>query len=1142
MRNRLASLIVVKQEPPSSNSLATLENSLNSHLPYGGEINNNNNNNIVTHNVAGELNASNFTIKSENNLYEINNNHLHHSDNYNFPAAPNASHKHLPSSPLTAAPTTPPNLIYPCRNLFPDGCDISHHGHHNNCSNYYYNLNDTPSPVTPPYATGQTDKFLLKSEPLPYEHSVLDVVAAAAAAASATASDNLWCLSNLTYRKQLGNFYVSSSSPEHIFPDTNYLNKNTFGSLSPFDNFSSQTSNQQQHHHPVAQQQHQQHIHHHHNHHHHHHHHNHSGGHHHHQHNHHAATSAALANNSTSHLLSVATEDHLIGNLTDTTTSEHSELIDHTFNQLSDLFFPTDSNQSLLSPTLDSHTSREPDSSTPHNHNHLQDLHSSCETLVGSSEDITSSLENLTKLTCLREKRLSSIPEQHSVSTPNSERDQSSLCFDRSTPQELGLLSLRSSSDPAIALHTLQERQALKQQQQQQQQQHQHHSRGDPLLSPLEGPLSLPSFEETYSLKYGTTPSGATVPTSELQIKMDEDCYPLTTSSAEGIGGPALNQTHTHHHTQHQQQQQHHHHHQQQQQHHQQTPQQQQQQQQHPSHQQQLSSHNSLMGNPQQTSQQQAPHQHHAHQQNSNNFSYHGHFNATTTPASSSSSASSYEYNNGSSSGNENSQNFNAASTGESFYHQYQVAQPNNYHSTTAERYSLPTFPTMSELEAATTAASSAALAPLRRASLPINRSESPLSSHSPKLPKLVIGSSNSALHHIKHQHPSAHPQLSSAPSSASNSPSVRQQSSTPVLHHHMSQSADMLNGRVILTPPSQLCAVCGDTAACQHYGVRTCEGCKGFFKRTVQKGSKYVCLADKNCPVDKRRRNRCQFCRFQKCLAVGMVKEVVRTDSLKGRRGRLPSKPKSPQESPPSPPVSLITALVRSHVDTTPDPSCLDYSQYREPNQLDSPVVMSEAEKVQQFYNLLTTSVDVIKQFAEKIPGYSDLTSDDQELLLQSASLELFVLRLSYRARVDDTKMTFCNGIVLHRSQCQRSFGDWLNGILEFSKSLHNLEIDISAFACLCALTLVTERHGLREPKKVEQLQMKIIGSLRDHVTYNAEAQKKPHYFSRLLGKLPELRSLSVQGLQRIFYLKLEDLVPAPALIENMFVASLPF
>ena len=134
---------------------------------------------------------------------------------------------------------------------------------------------------------------------------------------------------------------------------------------------------------------------------------------------------------------------------------------------------------------------------------------------------------------------------------------------------------------------------------------------------------------------------------------------------------------------------------------------------------------------------------------------------------------------------------------------------------------------------------------------------------------------------------------------------------------------------------PSLLCAVCGDNAACQHYGVRTCEGCKGFFKRTVQKSAKYVCLADKNCPVDKRRRNRCQFCRFQKCLAVGMVKEVVRTDSLKGRRGRLPTKPRGSQEaSQPQQPVALITSLVRAHVESTPKLENLDYTQVRHQQQ----------------------------------------------------------------------------------------------------------------------------------------------------------------------------------------------------------------
>ncbi|XP_047515577.1 probable nuclear hormone receptor HR38 [Pieris napi] len=423
----------------------------------------------------------------------------------------------------------------------------------------------------------------------------------------------------------------------------------------------------------------------------------------------------------------------------------------------------------------------------------------------------------------------------------------------------------------------------------------------------------------------------------------------------------------------------------------------------------------------------------------------------------------------------------------------------------TPDSYSLPPFPSSVDLHITTDQNSRQ-----RRASLPVQRSESSSSNESPKIHGGRV-----------------HCMQASAPSSAASSPGGVPQ--------------DNVVTRAAPQSPSQLCAVCGDTAACQHYGVRTCEGCKGFFKRTVQKGSKYVCLAEKSCPVDKRRRNRCQFCRFQKCLAVGMVKEVVRTDSLKGRRGRLPSKPKCPQESPPSPPISLITALVRAHVDTSPDFSNLDYSQFREPNPMEPP--MSDLEVIQQFYSLLTTSIDMIKVFAEKVPGYGELCPEDREQLFASARLELFVLRLAYRTRPEDTKLTFCNGLVLDKRQCQRSFGDWLHAVLDFSNTLHSMDIDISTFACLCALTLITERHGLKEPHRVEQLQMKIIGCLRAHMPGGGGVggAGAPH-FSRVLGALPELRSLSVQGLQRIFYLKLEDLVPAPPLIENMFRASLPF
>lgn len=59
-----------------------------------------------------------------------------------------------------------------------------------------------------------------------------------------------------------------------------------------------------------------------------------------------------------------------------------------------------------------------------------------------------------------------------------------------------------------------------------------------------------------------------------------------------------------------------------------------------------------------------------------------------------------------------------------------------------------------------------------------------------------------------------------------------------------------------------------------KHYGVYSCEGCKGFFKRTIRKDLVYTCRDNKDCLIDKRQRNRCQYCRYQKCLAMGMKRE----------------------------------------------------------------------------------------------------------------------------------------------------------------------------------------------------------------------------------------------------------------------------
>merc|ERR1719242_1650948 len=119
----------------------------------------------------------------------------------------------------------------------------------------------------------------------------------------------------------------------------------------------------------------------------------------------------------------------------------------------------------------------------------------------------------------------------------------------------------------------------------------------------------------------------------------------------------------------------------------------------------------------------------------------------------------------------------------------------------------------------------------------------------------------------------------------------------------------------------------------------------KVFFKRTVQKNAKYVCLADKNCPVDKRRRNRCQYCRFQKCLIFGMVKEVVRTASLKGRRGRLPSKPKASHEGSGASGTLASMSNRNSHPSTTAQQHSLAVANNEAPNGVISSFIRAHIE-----------------------------------------------------------------------------------------------------------------------------------------------------------------------------------------------------
>lgn len=81
-------------------------------------------------------------------------------------------------------------------------------------------------------------------------------------------------------------------------------------------------------------------------------------------------------------------------------------------------------------------------------------------------------------------------------------------------------------------------------------------------------------------------------------------------------------------------------------------------------------------------------------------------------------------------------------------------------------------------------------------------------------------------------------------------------------------------------------CWVCGDKASGFHYGVHACEGCKGFFRRTIRLKLVYD-RCKRVCKIQKKNRNKCQYCRFEKCLSVGMSHNVIRF-------GRIPRSEKA--------------------------------------------------------------------------------------------------------------------------------------------------------------------------------------------------------------------------------------------------------
>ncbi|ESO98546.1 hypothetical protein LOTGIDRAFT_142734 [Lottia gigantea] len=353
---------------------------------------------------------------------------------------------------------------------------------------------------------------------------------------------------------------------------------------------------------------------------------------------------------------------------------------------------------------------------------------------------------------------------------------------------------------------------------------------------------------------------------------------------------------------------------------------------------------------------------------------------------------------------------------------------------------------------------------------------------------------------------------------------------------HHLSSDPT-------LSPPSppppprvyRPCVVCLDKSSGYHYGVSSCEGCKGFFRRSVQKNMQYTCHKDKNCPINKVTRNRCQYCRLQKCFSAGMSREAVRNDRNKKRKKAAESSSSS-SSSTTSTTSEELTEEENMLLQDVLEAHRLTYKSPAENGKDKENETEKNGNKLWDKISLLSSGGIVkIVDFAKKINGFSSLCTSDQITLLKAACLEIMILRLSFRYDPDLDSMVFSNKVCINREQLEEGgFGVLAATIFNFAASLKSMSTDETEFAVLSAVCLVSgDRSGLKESVKIEQLQEPLLEALKHYVRSRREEQ--PHVFAKMLMKLTDLRSISVKGAERVLHLRLEKNGELPPLVVEM-------
>ncbi|CAJ0572791.1 unnamed protein product, partial [Mesorhabditis spiculigera] len=318
------------------------------------------------------------------------------------------------------------------------------------------------------------------------------------------------------------------------------------------------------------------------------------------------------------------------------------------------------------------------------------------------------------------------------------------------------------------------------------------------------------------------------------------------------------------------------------------------------------------------------------------------------------------------------------------------------------------------------------------------------------------------------------------------------------------------------------LCKVCGDKASGYHYGVTSCEGCKGFFRRSIQKNMEYKCLKDNNCPISKPNRNRCQRCRFKKCLAVGMSRDSVRYGRLQRKRdkealvattGNSAAAPQSAIDNQAADLCTFIDQVTNAFISNPgcPPPHIIVQPTFMDlkPNSECVSAAELRALHWQQYAASCQQDIETFVDFAKSIPMFNEMKTNDQLEIIKNTYFSVFVVRTA--PAMSEPQFVLNSGVAVTKQQLINLYEpDFVYRWSHFAKNFNALQFSTAERALFIVWILISANVylPLSNQDELEQLKRVVEQALRSVLL---RSRANPLAFNTLMSMREELKQISM-------------------------------